>query len=94
MLIHLLVEICKKSRAKRSEICSTDEIKPSFGYYAATKTHSFATNFHADCDENAVIHSFDFTPANVHDVNYLKDVKYILPNCELVGNKGYLSADS
>jgi hypothetical protein len=45
------------------------------------------------CDENAVIHSFDLTPANVHDVNYIKDVKYNLKNCELIGDRGYISAD-
>ncbi|OAV76098.1 Transposase DDE domain protein [Bacteroidales bacterium Barb7] len=40
-----------------------------------------------------MIHSFDFTPANVHDVNYLKDVKYSLSNCELIGDKGCISVD-
>jgi hypothetical protein len=45
------------------------------------------------CDENAVVHSFDFTPADIHDVNCLKDVKYNLQNCELIGDRGYISAD-
>ncbi|KAA6344844.1 hypothetical protein EZS27_007549 [termite gut metagenome] len=76
----------------RSSICSTEEIKPEFGYCAATKTHYFGYKLHAICDENAVMHSFDFTPANVHDVNYLKEVKYTLSNCELIGDKGYISA--
>ncbi|KAA6326018.1 hypothetical protein EZS27_024829 [termite gut metagenome] len=87
------IEICKISRAKRSSICSTENIKPEFGYCAATKTHYFGYKLHAICDENAVVHSFDFTPANVHDVNYLKDVKYTLSSCELIGDKGYISAD-
>jgi hypothetical protein len=38
------------------------------------------------------MHSFNLTPANVHDVNYLKDVKYALSSCELIGDKGYISA--
>ncbi|KAA6349797.1 hypothetical protein EZS27_002795 [termite gut metagenome] len=80
------------SRAKRSSICSTDNIKPEFGYCAATRTHYFGYKLHAFCDENAVMHSFDFTPANVHDVNYLKEVNYMLLNCELIGDKGYISA--
>jgi hypothetical protein len=81
------VEICKMSRAKRSSICATDKIKPEFGYCAATKTYYFGYKLHVVCDENAVIHSFDFIPANVHDVNYLKEVKYSLSNCELIGDK-------
>ncbi|KAA6314145.1 hypothetical protein EZS27_035193 [termite gut metagenome] len=85
------IEICKMSRAKRSFICLTENIKPEFGYCAATKTHYFGYKLHALCDENAVMHSFDLTPANVHDVNYLKEVKYALSNCELIGDKGYIS---
>ena len=40
-----------------------------------------------------MVHSFDFTPANVHDVNFLKDVKHNLNDCELIGDRGYISAD-
>ena len=86
-------EICKYSRAKRSNICSTDSIQPDFGYCASQKRHYFGYKLHVVCDENAVIHSFDLTPANVHDVKYLNDVKYNLNNCNLIGNKGYISSD-
>ena len=85
------VEICKMSRAKRSDICATSNIQPAFGYCAAQKKHYFGYKLHMVCDENAVIHSFDFTPANTHDVNYLKDVKYNLQNCELIGDRAYIS---
>jgi len=87
------VEICKYVRAKRSNICATYHNQPAFGYCAAKKSHYFGYKLHLVCDENAVIHSFDFTPANVHDVNYLKDVKYKLKNCELIGDRAYISAD-
>jgi hypothetical protein len=87
------VEICKLARAKRSNICSTNIIQPDFGYCAAKKSRYFGYKIHLVCDENAIIHSFDFTPASVHDVNYLKDVKYSLNNCELIGDRGYISAD-
>jgi hypothetical protein len=87
------VEICKPCRAKRSNICSTETIQPNFGFCAAKKTRYWGYKLHMVCDENAVIHSFDLTPANVHDVNFLKDVKYSLNNCELIGDKGYISAD-
>jgi len=66
------VQICKISRAKRSNICATK------------KQHYFGYKLHLVCDENAVVHSFDFAPTNIHDVNYLKDIKYNLKKCELI----------
>ena len=87
------VQICKNSRAKRSNICATYEIQPSFGYCAAQKTHYFGYNLHLVCDENSIVHSFDLAPANIHDINYLKDIKYNLKSCELVGDRAYISAD-
>ena len=91
MLIPL--PVCKLSRAKRSFICSTETIKPVFGYCASQKTCCFGYKIHAVCNEYAVIHSFDLTPANIRDIHYLKDVKYNISNCELIGDKGYISAD-
>lgn len=35
------LEICKISRANRSGICSTENIRPEFGYCAAQKTRYF-----------------------------------------------------
>lgn len=87
------IEICKISRAHRSEICSTQEIQPSFGYCAAQKTRYFGYKLHAVCDKNGVFHSYDFTPANVHDVNYLKDIKHDFENCLLIGDRGYISKE-
>ena len=87
------IEICKMSRAKRSNICATENIQPAFGYCATQKKYYFGYKLHLVCDDNAIIHSYDFTPANVHDINYLKDVKYNLYNCELIGDRGYISAD-
>jgi hypothetical protein len=86
-------EICRYSRAKRSNICSTDNIYPDFGYCASQKRRYFGYKLHVVCDENAIIHSFDLTPASVHDVIYLKDVKYDLNNCSLIGDRGYISTD-
>jgi hypothetical protein len=87
------IPICKLSRAKRSMICSTADISPAFGYCPAQKMRYFGYKLHLICDENAIIKSYDISPANIHDVNYLKDVKYELSNCELIGDRGYISAD-
>lgn len=85
--------ICKYARAGRSNICSTYNIQPSFGYSASQKSKYFGYKFHAVCDKNGVFHSFDLTPAHVDDVNYLKDVKHNLSNCTLIGDRGYISAE-
>lgn len=87
------IEICKISRANRSSICSTNEIKPAFGYCAAQKSRYFGYKLHAVCDKNGIFHSFDFTPANVHDVNYLNDIKENFQNCLLIGDRGYISKE-
>ena len=87
------IEICKISRANRSAICTTDEIKSSFGYCAAQKSRYFGYKLHAVCDKNGIFHSFDFSPANVHDVNYLNDIKENFQNCLLIGDRGYISKE-
>ena len=87
------IEICKINRANRSSICSTDEIKPAFGYCAAQKSRYFGYKLHAVCDKNGTFHSFDFSPANIHDVNYLHDIKENFENCLLIGDKGYISKE-
>lgn len=87
------IEICKISRANRSAICATDEIKPSFGYCAAKKSSYFGYKLHAVCDKNGIFHSFDFSPANVHDVYYLNDIKKNFQNCLLIGYRGYVSKE-
>lgn len=87
------IEICKISRANRSAICTTDEIKPSFGYCAAQKSRYFGYKLHAVCNKNGIFHSFDFSPANVHDVNYLNDIKENFQNCLLIGDRGYISKE-
>ena len=87
------IEICKISRANRSAICATDEIKPSFGYCAAQKSRYFGYKLHAVCDKNGIFHSFDFSPANLHDINYLNDIKENFQNCLLIGDRGYISKE-
>ena len=65
----------------------------SFGYCAAQKTRYYGYKLHAVCDKNGIFHSFDFSPANVHDVNYLLDIKDNFKNCVLIGDRGYISKE-
>ncbi len=46
---------------------------------------------HAVCSINGVFQSFDLSPASVHDIHYLQDIKAQLSDCVLLGDKGYIS---
>jgi len=88
------LEICKLSRASRSKICKEQNYSfPEKGYCASQSSHYFGYKLHALCSAQGVIESMDISPASVHDINYLKDIKYQLKDCLLLGDKGYLSAE-
>lgn len=94
MIDSMPLEICKNARASRSKICrDVDYALPSKGYCASQKTYYFGYKLHGICSLSGVIQSVDITPASVHDINMLKDVKMTYSNCTLLGDMGYLSAD-
>ena len=88
------LEICKNARASRSKICrDVDYAFPSKGYCASQKAYYFGYKLHGICSLSGVIQSVDITPASVHDIHMLKDVKMTYSKCALLGDMGYLSAD-
>lgn len=87
------IEICKISRARRSGICATEDVQPAFGWVNSTKQYYYGYKLHMVCDSDGIIHSFDMTAANIHDVKYLADVGQNLSNCTILGDRGYISAD-
>ena len=85
--------ICKNARAKRSKICrDISSSFPTFGFCASQNMHYFGYKLHAVCSSQGIIYDMDMSQANVHDINYLNDLKGNLNNCILVGDKGDLSA--
>ena len=42
---------------------------------------------------SGVFQSIAITPASVHDIHMLKDIKMTYSKCTLLGDMGYLSAD-
>lgn len=52
----------------------------------------YGYKLHALCSIRGVIHSYDMTADNVHDLQYLKDVRWEYHDCMILGDKGYLSA--
>ncbi|HEX8462765.1 MAG TPA: IS982 family transposase [Segetibacter sp.] len=88
------LEVCKLSRSGRSKVCKeTAYAQPNIGYCASQKLHYYGYKLHAVCTVKGVFQSLDITPASVHELNYLKDVKTQLQDCLLLADKGYVSAD-
>ena len=88
------LEVCKLSRSSRSRICQDATYSsPNKGYCASQATHYYGYKLHATCSVSGVFQSMDISPASVHDIHYLKDIKAQLKDCTLIGDRGYLSAD-
>lgn len=88
------LEVCKLSRSSRSKICrETDYALPNRGYCASQKMHYYGYKLHAVCSVEGVFQSLDISPASVHDIHYLKDIKQQIKDCTPLGDKGYLSSD-
>lgn len=88
------VKVCQNARAARCAMGrEIPELAPAWGYCASQNMHYYGYKLHAVCGISGVIHSYDMTAANVHDLNYLQDVKWQYHDCLMLGDKGYLSAD-
>ncbi len=51
----------------------------------------YGYKLHAICSLNGVFQSIDISPASVHDIHFLKDVKTQMCDCVLLGDRSYLS---
>lgn len=88
------LEVCKLSRSNRAKICKEDfHTAPDKGFCASQQMHFYGYKIHATCSVQGVFQTFDITKASVHDIHYLKDIQHQLNNCNLLGDKGYLSAE-
>lgn len=88
------VEVCKNARANRSSICKNElESFPDRGFCASQNTYFYGYKLHGICSISGVFHSIDITPASVHDIHVLNDIKHQLSHCTILGDKGYLSVD-
>lgn len=86
------LEVCKMARSSRSKICKdVDYAFPNRGFCASQNLHFYGYKLHAVCSINGIFQSFDLSPASVHDIHYLQDIKLQLSDCVLLGDKGYLS---
>lgn len=68
-------------------------LAPDFGFCASQDTYYYGYKLHAICGLSGVIHSYDLSKASVHDLHYMKDVKWQYHDCSIYGDKGYIGAD-
>ncbi|WMI41425.1 IS982 family transposase [Parabacteroides distasonis] len=88
------VKVCQNARANRCAMGRDDyQRAPQWGYCASQGIHYYGYKLHAICGISGVIHSYDMTAANVHDLHYLNDVQWEYHDCMMLGDKGYLSAE-
>lgn len=88
------LEVCKMSRSVRSKICKEqDYCFPNRGFCASQQMSFYGYKLHAVCSVSGVFQSVDLSPASVHDIHYLKDIKTQFSDCVLLGDKGYLSSE-
>lgn len=88
------VEVCKLSRSNTSKICKDAEYcYPNRGFCASQQMPFYGYKLHAVCSVGGVFQSIDLSPASVHDIHYLKDIREQLSDCTLLGDKGYLSSE-
>jgi|SRR5690606_26906698 len=88
------LEVCRLSRSSRSRVCKEGAYAfPDKGYCASQGSNYYGYKLHAVCSVNGVFQSVDLSPASVHDVNYLKDIRAQIRDCTLIGDRGYLSAE-
>ena len=88
------VKVCRNARAKRCTMGQDNpDAAPDWGYCASQGLHYYGYKLHVVCGILGVIHSFDMTAASVHDLHYLKDVRWEYHDCMMLGDKGYLCAE-
>ncbi len=86
------VEVCRVARGKWCKMGKyTPDIAPNFGFCASQGVY-YGYKLHALSGLSGVIHSYDLTKADVHDINYLQDIKPLYHDCSIFGGKGYISA--
>lgn len=85
--------ICKNARIPRCNICKDDhDCLPAIGYHAVSKAYYYGFKFHLIISKAGVPVTAGITPANIADIDFLKDETVIeISDCELLGDKGYIS---
>ena len=88
------LEVCKIARAGRIKICKEVHYAlPNYGFCASQQTKFYGYKLHVICSKSGAFQSFDLSPASVHDINFIKDIKNQMSDCTILGDRGYLSTE-
>lgn len=89
------IEVCHVARSKRSKMGRTGDFhkNPDFDYCASQGTYFFGYKLHMLCGLDGVIHSYELSKTNVHDINYIKDIKPLYHDYCIFGDKAYISRE-
>jgi len=86
--------ICKPRRSQRVKFrAGIYEEDPDFGFCASQNLYYKGYKLHCICGIRGVIHTFAITKASVHDMAFLKEMKYMVKDCTIIGDKGYISKE-
>ena len=88
------VKTYRNARAKRCAI-GRDNINAvlDWGYCASQGMYYFGYKLHVVYGIGGVIHSYDMTATSVHDLLYLKDIRWKYHDHLMLRDKGYLRAE-
>jgi len=89
--------LVKNARGNRFRICREDPLtQPRAGYSAVQKSYLVGYKLHLLADEHGIFQDMMVTPANVHDINFMKrhDFETYSRGRTIVGDRGYISAQA
>lgn len=86
------IPVIKLVREKVRKTFKDDENnQPKKGYSATNKQFIIGYKLHLIVSKMGTPVDMIITPANVHDINFLKESELQLMNCDLIGDRAYLS---
>lgn len=87
--------IVRNARERSMKICRSDELTaPKKGWSAVDRRYYIGYKLHMLIGSDGLFHDMAVTPANVHDINFLKDRSYDgSEQSTIIGDRGYISAN-
>lgn len=87
------IKICKMVRHNRIKICKDDfHTAPDKCFCASQNTWFYGYILHGVYSISGAFQSINIVKASVHYIHLLKNLKYQLSDCVLLGDRDYLSA--
>ena len=86
------VPVVKMAREKTHKAFrQTFETAPAKGYSAVNKGWFIGYKLHVVIYDNGVVQESGMTKGNVHDINFLKNIKHLPGEIQILGDRAYIS---